>query len=81
MSLFRGIKYFLLSDDSKQKTLRQVLGFYPKNFTLYDQAFTHKSVVNDNVESDKVSNERLEFLGDAILGFYYSRVFFSEVPI
>ena len=80
MSLFRGIKYFLLSDNSKQKTLRQVLGFYPKNFTLYDQAFTHKSVVNDNVESDKVSNERLEFLGDAILGSIIAEYFFQKFP-
>lgn len=80
MSLFRGIQYFLLSDNSKQKTLKQILGFYPRNFSLYDQAFTHKSVVNDNQESDKVSNERLEFLGDAILGAIVAEYFFQKFP-
>ncbi len=80
MSLFRGIKYFLLTDNSKQKTLRQILGFYPRNFTLYDQAFTHKSVVKDNQENDKVSNERLEFLGDAVLGAIVAEYFFQKFP-
>ena len=80
MSLFRGIKYFLLSDNSKQKTLRQILGFYPRNFSLYDQAFTHKSVVNDSQDNDKVSNERLEFLGDAILGAIVAEYFFQKFP-
>lgn len=80
MSLFRGIQYFLLSDNSKQKTLRQILGFFPKNFSLYDQAFTHKSVVNDTADSDRVSNERLEFLGDAILGAIIAEYFFQKFP-
>lgn len=80
MSLFRGIKYFLLSDYSKQKTLKSILGFYPKNAALYDQAFTHKSIVNEQQESDKVSNERLEFLGDAILGAIVAEFFFSKFP-
>jgi len=80
LSLFRGIQYFLLSDNSKQKTLRQILGFFPKNFSLYDQAFTHKSVVNDTADSDRVSNERLEFLGDAILGAIIAEYFFQKFP-
>lgn len=80
MSLFRGIQYFLLSDNSKQKTLKQILGFYPSNFSLYDQAFTHKSVVNDQQETEKVSNERLEFLGDAVLGAVVAEYFFQKFP-
>jgi ribonuclease-3 len=80
LSLFRGIQYFLLSDNSKQKTLKQILGFYPSNFTLYEQAFTHKSVVNEQLDSKKVSNERLEFLGDAILGAIVAEFFFQKFP-
>ena len=80
MSLFRGIQYFLLSDNSKQKTLKQILGFYPSNFALYEQAFTHKSVVNEQQDSKKVSNERLEFLGDAILGSIVAEFFFQKFP-
>lgn len=80
MSLFRGIQYFLLSDKSKQKTLKSILGFYPRNAILYDQAFTHKSIVNEQQESEKVSNERLEFLGDAILGSIVAEYFFQKFP-
>ena len=45
----------------------RILGFYPRNIQLYEQALLHKST---SVRSDKgrpLNNERLEFLGDAIL--------------
>ena len=45
----------------------RILGFYPRNIQLYEQALLHKS---SSVRSDKgrpLNNERLEFLGDAIL--------------
>ena len=80
MSLFKGIRYFLLSDKSKNRTLKEVLGFYPKNPALYDQAFTHKSIINEDDSTDKVSNERLEFLGDAILGAIVAEYFFVKYP-
>lgn len=79
MSLFRGLRYFLLPDNSKSKTLKSILGFYPKNISFYEQAFTHKSVVNETKE-DIVSNERLEFLGDAILGAIIADYFFNRFP-
>lgn len=80
MSLFKGIRYFLLTDNSKHKTLKNILGFFPKNPSLYEQAFTHKSIINENQEGDKVSNERLEFLGDAVLGAIVAEYFFMKFP-
>lgn len=81
MSLFKGIRYFLLPDHNKQKTLKSILGFYPKNFALYNQAFTHKSVLNEQqMPTELVSNERLEFLGDAILGAIVGEFFFQKFP-
>jgi ribonuclease-3 len=44
-----------------------MLGFYPRNIALYEQALLHKS---SSVKTDKgrlLNNERLEFLGDAVL--------------
>jgi ribonuclease-3 len=44
-----------------------MLGIYPRNIRIYEQALLHKS---SSVKSDKgrlLNNERLEFLGDAIL--------------
>ncbi|MDD3036360.1 ribonuclease III [Bacteroides sp.] len=45
----------------------RILGFYPRNINIYEQALLHKST---SLRSDKgrpLNNERLEFLGDAIL--------------
>ncbi len=80
MSLFKGIRYFLLSDKSKNRTLKTILGFYPKNAALYDQAFTHKSIINEEDSTTRLSNERLEYLGDAILGAIVAEYLFVKYP-
>lgn len=62
-------KIRLLFRKNKESYLRfyKILGFYPRNIDIYEQALLHKS---SSVKSDKgrlLNNERLEFLGDAIL--------------
>ena len=47
--------------------LYDILGFYPHNINLYKQALLHKSASKRNEKGRPVNNERLEFLGDAIL--------------
>ena len=47
--------------------LYQILGFYPHDLTLYKQALLHKSMGRRNEKGKPLNNERLEFLGDAIL--------------
>ena len=44
-----------------------MLGFYPHRIRYYKQALMHKSVVSHNHKTSEGHNERLEFLGDAIL--------------
>ncbi len=44
-----------------------ILGFYPRNIKLYKQALLHKSLRRRNEKGRPLNNERLEFLGDAIL--------------
>ncbi len=48
-------------------TLYNILGFYPHDINLYKQALLHKSVGRRNEKGRPINNERLEFLGDAIL--------------
>ena len=48
-------------------TLYDILGFYPRNIDVYKQALLHKSAGRRNEKGRPVNNERLEFLGDAIL--------------
>ena len=70
----------MLSDKSKYKELKKILGFYPDNAALYDQAFTHKSIVNEERLGEKDSNERLEFLGDAVLGAVIADYLYLQYP-
>ena len=48
-------------------SLYRILGFYPHDIRLYKQALLHKSVGRRNEKGKPLNNERLEFLGDAIL--------------
>lgn len=47
---------------------------------LFEQAMTHRSYVNEAPEPGIVPNERLEFLGDAVLGFIIARLLFERYP-
>ena len=57
---FRKEKELLLS-------LYKILGFYPHELSYYKQALMHKSVMHRNSKGKPINNERLEFLGDAVL--------------
>lgn len=48
-------------------SLYQILGFYPRNIRFYKQALLHKSSSVKSEQGKWINNERLEFLGDAIL--------------
>jgi ribonuclease-3 len=57
-----------------------MLGFYPNNVRLYEEAFLHKS---SSVEGDNgkwLNNERLEFLGDAILDAVIADILYKHFP-
>ena len=47
--------------------LYTILGFYPHNIEYYKMALMHKSIRKRNDKGKPLNNERLEFLGDAIL--------------
>ncbi|WP_373727412.1 ribonuclease III [Bacteroides heparinolyticus] len=45
----------------------RILGFFPRNIKVYQQALLHKSTSLRSEKGRPINNERLEFLGDAIL--------------
>ncbi len=49
-------------------SLYAILGFYPRHIEYYRLALMHKSVARRNEKGRPLNNERLEFLGDAVLG-------------
>ncbi len=81
MRFIPGIVAAALSPDKKlYQSLKNILGFYPKNISLYKLAFTHRSVAVELKEGVKMSNERLEYLGDAILGAIVAEFLFKKYP-
>ena len=55
------------NDKDLRRSLFEILGFYPHNIEYYRQALMHKSIGKRNEKGKPLNNERLEFLGDAIL--------------
>lgn len=68
-------------DKNFQSQLTNLLGFKPGNLAFYKRAFTHKSVSEEVKEGFKNSNERLEFLGDAVLDAIVANYFFQRFPL
>lgn len=60
--------------------LEKKLGLKFKNQKLVDKAFVHKSYINEHRDEDLAHNERLEFLGDAVLELVATRHLFENYP-
>lgn len=61
------IRLFFRKDKESYLCFYRILGFYPRNIQIYQQALLHKSSAVRSEKGRLVNNERLEFLGDAIL--------------
>jgi len=62
------------------RRLTAILGREPSDADLFVRALTHSSYVNEHKSPDLRSNERLEFLGDAVLDLAVSRYLFDAYP-
>ena len=59
-------------------SIHNIFGVYPRNITYYKQALMHKSIRKRNDKGKPLNNERLEFLGDAILDAVVGDVVFRQ---
>ena len=60
--------------------LRKIIGFRPRNLSVYEMAFIHRSAAYTLSNGDKINNERLEYLGDAVLDAVLSDYLFQKYP-
>jgi ribonuclease-3 len=60
--------------------ITNILGFKPKNLKIFKKAFLHRSANKKDKKGIPMNYERLEFLGDAMLGTIISRHLYNEVP-
>ena len=61
-------------------SLYKMMGFYPRKIELYKQALLHRSAAQRTAKGKPVNNERLEFLGDAILDAAVGDIVFRHFP-
>ena len=80
MPLSKIYKLHISPDREYVKRMRNLLGFVPGNLSLYKMAFRHKSMAVVLKNGAKSSNERLEFLGDAVLGSVIAEILFKLYP-
>ena len=62
------------------RDLEQALGYHFRNITLVQNALTHSSYANERWRDSLASNERLEFLGDSILGMITAEHLYCTFP-
>jgi ribonuclease-3 len=74
------IKLLFRKDKELYLSLYEIIGFYPHNIELYKTALLHKSIARRNEKGKPVNNERLEFLGDAILDAVVGDIVFQHFP-
>ncbi|MCR5008644.1 MAG: ribonuclease III [Oribacterium sp.] len=68
-----------MSDDYEK--LQEALGYHFNDVGLLKHALTHPSFSNENGEPKEASNQRLEFLGDAVLELISSVFLFNRKPV
>ncbi|MCL2628131.1 MAG: ribonuclease III [Oscillospiraceae bacterium] len=66
--------------DNNIKQLQEKLNYKFKKTKLLELALTHSSYANDNKMSTHVSNQRLEFLGDSVLGMIVAQLIYKNKP-
>ena len=74
--MFGKLTNYFSKKSSFEQNLHAILGYYPQDVELYRQALTHKSYK----KRGGLDNERLEFLGDAILGAVVGEILYQEFP-
>lgn len=78
--IIRPLRRRFGSDKEFYATIDDMFGFIPHNIELYKLALIHKSASIELEDGSHINNERLEFLGDAVIESITSDFIFIEFP-
>lgn len=78
--LYRKIRLLKNKDKEPYLSIYKITGFYPEDIQVYQQAFLHKSSLVEDDNGKHINNERLEFLGDAILDAIIADIVYKHFP-
>lgn len=76
----KPLRFYLSSEKHFYEAIRNIFGYYPGNISLYILAFRHKSQAEELHNGIRISNERLEFLGDTVLSTVVADFLFRMFP-
>jgi ribonuclease-3 len=82
VSLFskRNNGTYIINKQEFASCLRKIIGFRTTNLRIYEVAFIHRSASFSLPDGKRINNERLEFLGDAVLNAILSDYLFEKFP-
>lgn len=79
-NLIDAIRLPFRKDKELYRAFHNMLGFYPHDISLYQEALLHKSMLAHAKSGTPLNNERLEFLGDAVLDAIVGEIVFHHFP-
>jgi ribonuclease-3 len=74
------VQPFSKQDVNLHSELKKLLNFSPRKIQTYTKAFTHRSIQMTDLKGNPINYERLEFLGDSILGSVIAAYLYKKVP-
>lgn len=79
-SLIDYLYYLACPDKDFARSLRRIMGFYPRKIDVYREALMHRSLNHYRPHEKKKDNERLEYLGDAVIETVVSDILYHHFP-
>lgn len=80
-SIIGFVRFLISNQKNTYKSIQRITGFYPGVITCYNQALRHHSASNTvHKNGSRDSNERLEYLGDAVLNTVVAELLFNRFP-
>lgn len=76
----RPLRFYFSNEKHFFEAIKNIFGYYPENIFLYKLAFRHKSQAEELLNGIRISNERLEFLGDTVLSTVVADYLFRMFP-
>ena len=80
VDLIDAIKLPFRKEKELYRAFRDMLGFYPHDIRYYQEALMHKSMLAHGESGTPINNERLEFLGDAVLDAVVGEIVYHHFP-
>ena len=80
VDLIDAIKLPFRKEKELYRAFRDMLGFYPHDIRYYQEALMHKSMLAHGESGTPINNERLEFLGDAVLDAVVGEIVYHHCP-